>query len=98
MTEAARANQTSSGIFSPPPEIAKNAWVDAAKYKDMYARSVNDPDGFWGEMAERLDWFKKPTKIKNTSDPNAPHGSVTSANDSPRTADAINSPRLPNSI
>lgn len=67
MTEAARTNQTSNGVFPPSAEMARNAWVDAAKYKDMYARSVNDPDGFWGEMAERLDWFKKPTKIKNTS-------------------------------
>ena len=28
----------------------------------MYARSVSDPDGFWLEQAERLDWAKKPTK------------------------------------
>ncbi|MCB1840340.1 MAG: AMP-binding protein, partial [Alphaproteobacteria bacterium] len=33
----------------------------------MYERSLSDPDAFWAEMAERLDWFKKPTKIKNTS-------------------------------
>ena len=67
MTEAARVKDTSNAVFPPSAEIIKNAWVDAAKYKDMYARSVNDPDGFWGEVAERLDWFKKPTKIKNTS-------------------------------
>ncbi|MGZ9098034.1 MAG: acetate--CoA ligase [Micavibrio sp.] len=67
MTEAARVKETPNAVFPPSPEMAKNAWVDAAKYKEMYARSVSDPDGFWGEMAERLSWFKKPTKIKNTS-------------------------------
>ncbi len=54
-------------IFPPPADLAEQAWVDATKYNEMYARSVKDPEGFWGEMSERLDWFKKPTLIKNTS-------------------------------
>jgi acetyl-CoA synthetase len=33
----------------------------------MYARSVTDPDGFWGEHGKRLDWIKPYTKVKNTS-------------------------------
>ena len=36
-------------------------------YEELYQRSVKDPDGFWAEMAERLDWIKKPTIIKNAS-------------------------------
>ncbi|WP_246594671.1 acetyl-coenzyme A synthetase N-terminal domain-containing protein, partial [Mameliella sediminis] len=27
----------------------------------MYARSVSDPEGFWAEQAQRLDWMKAPT-------------------------------------
>ncbi|MFN3828217.1 MAG: acetate--CoA ligase [Micavibrio sp.] len=54
-------------IFSPADGIVKNAHVDAAKYKDMYERSLSDPDGFWRDMAQRITWFKEPTKIKNTS-------------------------------
>ncbi|RME17245.1 MAG: acetate--CoA ligase [Alphaproteobacteria bacterium] len=54
-------------VHPPSPEFVKNAWIDAAKYEEMYARSVNDPEGFWGEAAGRLDWFKAPTKIKNVS-------------------------------
>ena len=38
-----------------------------AKYKEMYARSVKDPNGFWGEQAKRIDWIKPFSKIKNTS-------------------------------
>ena len=30
------------------------------------ARS-SDPNGFWGEQAKRIDWFKPSTKVKNTS-------------------------------
>jgi acetyl-CoA synthetase len=33
----------------------------------MYAESVNTPAKFWGKQAKRLDWFKTPTRIKNTS-------------------------------
>ncbi len=38
-----------------------------AAYKKMYADSVQDPDKFWAKQAKRLDWFKAPKKIKNTS-------------------------------
>ena len=56
----------SEKIYPVSPEWAKRAYVDDAKYKDMYARSVTDPDGFWGEQGKRLDWIKPYTKVKNT--------------------------------
>ncbi len=31
----------------------------AGKYDDLYARSINDPDGFWAEAAEDIKWYKK---------------------------------------
>jgi acetyl-CoA synthetase len=48
-------------------EWQKRAFIDAAKYKEMYARSVADPDGFWAEEGKRIDWIKPFTKIKNTT-------------------------------
>ncbi|MFT6657322.1 acetate--CoA ligase [Maritalea sp.] len=57
----------SGKIYQVPTDWAKNALVDAGNYKDMYERSINDPDGFWAEQAKRLDWIKEPTIIKNTS-------------------------------
>ena len=36
-------------------------------YQRLYARSIADPDGFWGEVAGRLDWMKRPTRVKDTS-------------------------------
>lgn len=56
-----------SDVISPSDEILNRAAVSQEKYKEMYERSINDPKGFWGEQAERLDWFEKPTIIKNTS-------------------------------
>src|SRR5215813_8790646 len=57
----------SEKIYDVPADWAKRAWIDDAKYKEMYARSMSDPNGFWAEQAKRLDWMKSPTKIENTS-------------------------------
>jgi acetyl-CoA synthetase len=57
----------SQTLFEVKPDIASHALVDAAKYRDWYQRSVSDPEGFWREQADRVDWIKKPTRIKNTS-------------------------------
>jgi acetyl-CoA synthetase len=54
-------------IYDVPSDWAKRAYVDSAKYREMYAASVKDPDKFWGEQAKRIDWIKPFTKVKNTS-------------------------------
>lgn len=54
-------------IFPPPESLVRSAHITAEKYKELYARSLKDPEGFWEEMSRRLDWFTPPKKIKNTS-------------------------------
>jgi acetyl-CoA synthetase len=49
-----------------PESVAREAWVDAAKYQKMYDQSLKDPDGFWREQAKRLHWVKPFTRVKNT--------------------------------
>ena len=56
----------SDKVYDVPAEWAKRAWVDKAKYEEMYKRSLNDPEGFWGEHGKRIDWFTPYTKVKNT--------------------------------
>ncbi|MFO1038713.1 MAG: acetate--CoA ligase [Geminicoccaceae bacterium] len=56
-----------SEIYTVPKSWQDHALCNKAKYKAMYEHSINDPEGFWAEMAGRLDWIKAPTKIKNTS-------------------------------
>ena len=57
-----------SHVYPVSDEWARRAYFDAAKYKELYHRSITDPDGFWGEEARRrLDWIKPFSKVKNTS-------------------------------
>jgi acetyl-CoA synthetase len=49
------------------PEWRDRARIDHAKYEEMYARSLADPEGFWREAAKRIDWIKPFTKVKNVS-------------------------------
>ena len=57
----------SEKIYDVPAEWARRAYVDEAKYRDMYARSISDPEGFWAEQGRRIDWIKAPTRIENFS-------------------------------
>ncbi len=54
-------------VYPPSADFAANAHVDEAKYNEMYAASIKDPDGFWGEHGKRIDWIKPFTKVKNTN-------------------------------
>ena len=53
-------------IFEVPQAIADKALVNDAQYQDMYARSLDDADGFWAEHGRRIDWIKPFSKVKNT--------------------------------
>jgi len=53
-------------VYPVPPDAAKRTWIDDAKYRAMYARSVEDPNGFWAEHGRRIDWIRAFTKVKNT--------------------------------
>jgi acetyl-CoA synthetase len=57
----------SEKVYAVPAAWKKRAWVDDAAYRKMYAESVASPEKFWAKQAKRVDWFKAPTKIKNTS-------------------------------
>ena len=38
-------------------------------YDEAYARSMDDPEGFWGEAAEAIDWYKRWDKVLDRSNP-----------------------------
>ncbi|MEI2453236.1 acetate--CoA ligase [Lysobacter firmicutimachus] len=56
-----------ASVYPIDADFAAKARYRSDEYERLYAESVNDPDGFWGRVAQRLDWFKAPTKIKNVS-------------------------------
>ena len=54
-------------IYSPTTAFAQNAHANKSTYENMYAASIIDPDAFWAEQGQRLDWMTPFTKVKNTS-------------------------------
>jgi len=56
---------TETRKFPVPDSFREKAHISSMEqYEEMYRRSIDDPDGFWGEMAEKtLDWFKKWDKV-----------------------------------
>ena len=42
-----------------------NAKINADQYSTMYEESINNNDNFWEKQADRIDWYKKFTKVKN---------------------------------
>ena len=53
-------------LYPVAPAVAERAHINAERYQQMYARSLQDPDGFWREQAQALDWSRDFTKVKNT--------------------------------
>ncbi|WP_349369932.1 acetate--CoA ligase [Salinarimonas sp.] len=57
----------SEKIYEVSGDWAERAYVDAAKYREMYDASMADPEAFWAEHGKRIDWFRPYTKVKNTT-------------------------------
>ena len=54
-------------LYKVPSNIADNAHINEQEYKTMYQESIVDPEGFWREHGQRIDWIKPYSKIKKTS-------------------------------
>lgn len=53
--------------FEVSDDWKARAHLTLEQYEEMYQRSIDDPEGFWGDEGKRLDWMKPFTKVKNTS-------------------------------
>ncbi|QND79137.1 acetate--CoA ligase [Pseudoxanthomonas mexicana] len=54
-------------LYPVKPEFAAKARITREQYLRDYQASIDDPDAFWGQAAERLQWFRKPTQVKDVS-------------------------------
>jgi len=54
-------------VYPVPADWAENAHVDEAGYQAMYRRSIEQPEAFWAEQAQRIDWMRPFTQVKETS-------------------------------
>jgi len=61
-------------VFPVNKEFSAKAHIKSfEEYKKLYDRSVSDPEGFWAERAEQIDWFKKWDKVRIVDFANAKH-------------------------
>jgi acetyl-CoA synthetase len=57
-------------VFAPPPEFSAGAHIKSREdYDRIYKRSVEDPEGFWADIASELHWFKKWDRVLEWEEP-----------------------------
>jgi acetyl-CoA synthetase len=49
-------------VYPVPAAASAHAHITEAQYNEMYQRSVDDPEGFWAEQAEKFVTWLKPWK------------------------------------
>ncbi len=57
----------SKKLYPPADAFSANAHVNIDQYADMYAASIRDPDTFWWQYGQRVDWIKPFSITKNVS-------------------------------
>jgi len=57
----------SAAFYPVRAEVASQTLTDEVTYRRLYQQSILNPDGFWREQAQRLDWIKPFSRVKQTS-------------------------------
>jgi len=51
-------------VFNPSKGLGGKAYIKSLdEYKEIYKRSIEDPEAFWAEIAGQLDWDRKWDKV-----------------------------------
>jgi acetyl-CoA synthetase len=56
-----------STLYPVPAGFADSGTTTETAYVAAYARSLEDPVGYWGEIGQKIDWIKPYTQVKDTS-------------------------------
>jgi acetyl-CoA synthetase len=56
-----------SARIPPPAEAIEGTHCTLSEYERLYRHSIEDPDGFWAEQAQRIGWYRAPTVVANWS-------------------------------
>ena len=56
-----------SKTYPVTESLKASAWIDEETYFKEYERSLNDPEDFWAEQGNRLDWIRPFTRVKDVS-------------------------------
>ncbi len=81
MTGAPASDSSGSGIesvmhedrvFDPPASVSDSAHVPSLEaYRSLHERSLQDPEGFWSDVAMELSWFQPWSKVLEWDAPDA---------------------------
>ena len=58
---------TDNSRIAPSAETIARAHIDEAGYQEMYQRSITDPEGFWAEQGNTIDWMTPFTSVSEVS-------------------------------
>lgn len=53
-------------LFTVKPHWQKNAYINNDDYLKLYKQSIEEPEAFWKEQAQIIDWIHPFSKVKNT--------------------------------
>ncbi len=54
-------------VYPVSATLSEQALINNDRYNELYEKSVSNPEEFWSEMGDRLDWIKKFTEVKDVS-------------------------------
>ncbi len=54
-------------LIPVPADFAGPDTITREAYEQLYAESMQDPEGFWSKAAERIDWYRFPSQIEDVS-------------------------------
>jgi acetyl-CoA synthetase len=60
MSQSIDSILTETRLFNPPAEFSQHAHIKSVEqYEELYRKAEQDPEKFWGEIANELHWFRK---------------------------------------
>jgi len=62
-----RKNMSDSSLHPVSDHLRKNALINQEQYQSLYQASISDPESFWAEQAQRIEWQKPFTRVKDVS-------------------------------
>ncbi len=61
------SNSMDQDVYYPAPEVVSAAHIKG--YEELYKQSIDDPEVFWADRANELEWYKTWDKVLDDSDP-----------------------------
>ncbi|KEI71567.1 acetate--CoA ligase [Endozoicomonas elysicola] len=56
-----------TSVYPVKPAALENTLVNNDQYLEMYQQSIINPEGFWREHGQRIEWFKPFSKVRKVS-------------------------------